>query len=192
MTREEILKAAFALFESEGIRSFNMRKIAERLGIDKHELYEYFEDKRELVSQSVEQGIGLLNDELETICRKTVNPIEMLIRTANYAFDAFNKMKWAFVEDVEGCPAAIDTIHAEVRRIQHSQPVIYRQAVEEGYLLGEEYYELLLHGFWEPFMAHCKNRDDALRTFFTLLRGSASETGWRLIELIRREMRLEY
>lgn len=35
MTREEILKVVFALFESEGIRSFNMRKIAERLGMDK-------------------------------------------------------------------------------------------------------------------------------------------------------------
>lgn len=192
MTREEILKAAFALFESEGIHSLNMRKIAEKLGIGKQELYEYFEDKRELVSQSVEQGIGQLDDELETICRKAVNPVEMLIRTAIYAFDAFDKMKWAFVEDIEGCPAAIDTIHAEVHRIQRSQPAIYRQAVEEGYLLGEAYYDLLLHGFWEPFMAQCRNRDDALRTFFTLLRGSASETGWRLIEHIRREMHLEY
>ena len=101
-------------------------------------------------------------------------------------------MKWAFVEDVEGCPAAIDTIHAEVHRIQRSQPAIYRQAVEEGYLLGEAYYDLLLHGFWKPFMAQSRNRDDALRTFFTLLRGSASETGWRLIEHIRCEMHLEY
>ena len=192
MTREEILKSAYALFEEEGIRDLRMRKIAERLGLAKSELYEYFADKCELVSQSVEYGIQQLDDELEAICRKAVNPVEMLIRTAVTTFENFAKMESIFVEDVEYWPSAIDTIHHEQCRIQRQQPLLFRQAVEQGYMRGEAYYKLLENGFYRNFMAQGRERDEAMRVLFTLLRGAATEKGWLETERIRQEMKAEY
>lgn len=192
MTREDILKAAYALFEKEGIRELRMHTIAEKLGLTKPELYGYFDDKRALVSQSVEYGIQQLDDELAAICCKAANPVEMLIRTAVLSFDRFAKMEWIFIEDVEYCPAAIDTIHHEQLRIQRQQPVLFRQAVEEGYMRGEAYYNLLESCFYENFMAQSKERDEDMRTLFTVLRGAATEKDWREVELVRQQMRLEY
>lgn len=192
MTREMILQEAYALFEAEGIQNMRMRKIAEKLGIDKKELCEYFPDKRELVWRSVEYGIGRLDNVLEDIGHKFPNPVEILVRTAVTAFDAFSRMQWAFVEDVEGCPAAIDIIHDERYKIQKNQPIVFRQAVEEGYMRGEAYYNLLLRFFWEQFMAQGRTRDEAMRVLFSILRGVATEKGWRKIELIQTEMNLQY
>lgn len=190
MTREEILKAVFALFESEGIRSFNMRKIAERLGMGKWDLYDFFDDKRTLVSKSIEYGIQQLDDELEEICRKHVNPLEMLIRSAVVAFDTFDKMKQVFLDDVDEYPEAIDTILHEAQRIQRQQPAIFHQAVEEGYMIGDLYYKLLERFFWQNYMAQNEERGEAMRVLFTVLRGAATEKGRQTIEYVRKEMDL--
>ena len=186
MTREEILKAVFALFESEGIRSFNMRKI----GMDKWDLYDFFDDKRTLVSKSIEYGIQQLDDELEEICRKQVNPLEMLIRSAVVAFDTFDKMKQVFLDDVDEYPEAIDTILHEAQRIQRQQPAIFHQAVEEGYMIGDLYYKLLERFFWQNYMARNEEREEAMRVLFTVLRGAATEKGRQTIENVRKEMDL--
>ena len=48
MNREEMLKAACGLFLHEGIRNLSLNKIADRLGVTRHDLHASFGDKREL------------------------------------------------------------------------------------------------------------------------------------------------
>lgn len=61
-----MLKAAYELFLHEGIRDLNLNKIAEKIGVTRHDLHAAVGDKRELAEQSVEYGLQQLD--------KTRNP----------------------------------------------------------------------------------------------------------------------
>ena len=110
MNREEMLKAACGLFLHEGIRNLSLNKIADRLGVTRHDLHACFGDKRELAELSVEYGLRQLDETLQAAEASSASPVEALIRTSVAVCDAFGQMSWMFSEDAPSYPAVIDAI----------------------------------------------------------------------------------
>ena len=88
-SREKILNAAISLFSSIGYFSTSVSKIAQKAGVSKGLLYNYFESKDHLLMAIVEKTMTLLddvfkiekkdltpNEELSIIMEKTFNLIE--------------------------------------------------------------------------------------------------------------------
>lgn len=132
----------------------------------------------------MEYGLQRLNAVLDAACASSRTPVEVLLRSAVTAYDAFGAMSWQFIEDIAYYPAAIDAVNGERRLLRK------RQRVEEGYLFGMEYSELLEQFFWPDFKTESRHRDAALRVLFTIIRDSATERGWQETERVRRLMEL--
>ena len=190
MNREEMLKAACELFLREGIRDLNLHKIADKLGVTRHDLHASFGDKRELAELSVEYGLQQLDETLQAAESASANPVEALVRTSVTACDAFGQMSWMFSEDAPYYPAVIDAIDLERQKLQERQRTLFLQGVEQGYLLGEAYYELFEQLFWQNAMAGSRFREATLRVLFTVVRGSATERGRQEAERVREAMGL--
>lgn len=185
-----MLKAACELFLHEGIRDLNLHKIADKLGVTRHDLHASFGDKRELAELSVEYGLQQLDETLQAAEAASANPVEALIRTSVTACDAFGQMSWMFSEDAPYYPAVIDAIDLERQKLQERQRALFLQGVEQGYLLGEAYYELFEQLFWQNAMAGSRFRETTLRVLFTVVRGSATERGRQEAERVREAMGL--
>lgn len=183
-----MLKAAYELFLREGIRDLNLNKIAEKIGVTRHDLHAAVGDKRELAEQSVEYGLQQLDKTLKSVEASATNPVEALIRTAVAACDAFGEISWMFSEDAPYYPAVVDAIELERQKLQEQQQAIFLQGVEQGYLLGEAYFELLEQLFWQNVTAGSRYRETTLRVLFTVVRGSATEQGWQEAERVRKAM----
>lgn len=192
MNKESILTAAYELFLREGICDLHMHAIAEKLGVTKQELHACFTDKRDLVCQSVDHGLRLLNEALNAIESSSASPVEALVRMAVTAFDAFHAMSWNFTDDAPYCPAVIDAFEDERRRLESKLHMLFLQGVEQGFLLDEAYCEILERLFWQHFMTGDLPRANSLRVLFTVIRGSSTEKGWGETERIRQEMQLSY
>ncbi len=183
-----MLKAAYELFLREGIRDLNLNKIAEKIGVTRHDLHAAVGDKRELAEQSVEYGLQQLDKTLKSVEASAANPVEALIRTAVAACDAFGEISWMFSEDAPYYPAVVDAIELERQKLQEQQQAIFLQGVEQGYLLGKTYFELLEQLFWQNVTAGSRYREVTLRVLFTVVRGSATERGWQEAERVRKAM----
>ena len=82
----------------------------------------------------------------------------------------------------------VDAIELERQKLQEQQQAIFLQGVEQGYLLGEAYFELLEQLFWQNVTAGSRYRETTLRVLFTVVRGSATERGWQEAERVRKAM----
>jgi AcrR family transcriptional regulator len=60
LTREQILDAALALADREGLENVSMRRLAEEVGAGTMTLYTYFRDKEELLDAAVDQAAARL------------------------------------------------------------------------------------------------------------------------------------
>lgn len=60
LTREQIIDAALALADQEGLAAFSLRKLAAELGVTPMALYSYFQDKDALLDAMVGQALGTL------------------------------------------------------------------------------------------------------------------------------------
>ena len=190
MNREEMLKAACGLFLHEGIRNLSLNKIADRLGVTRHDLHASFGDKRELAELSVEYGLRQLDETLQAAEASSASPVEALIRTSVAVGDAFGQMSWMFSEDAPSYPAVIDAIGQSRRKLQERQQRLFLQGVGQGYLLGEVYYEVFEQLFWQNAMTESRYRESTLRVLFTVVRGSATERGRQEAERVREAMGL--
>lgn len=64
---DNIMKAAYEEFYQYGYESAKMEKIAQRAGIGKSTIYEYFPSKRELLIQVCQEGFKYITEELKKI-----------------------------------------------------------------------------------------------------------------------------
>src|SRR5262245_29504199 len=78
--RQEILDAARELFVREGYENVSMRRIAEKIEYSPTTIYLYFEDKASLLHAICEETFARLLTQLETIPRKSLDPIDGLRR----------------------------------------------------------------------------------------------------------------
>lgn len=77
--REKILLEADALFVRYGVKSVTMDDIAAALGISKKTIYQYFQDKRDLVKTCTMRQCAQRDENFETIQGMSKNAIDELV-----------------------------------------------------------------------------------------------------------------
>jgi AcrR family transcriptional regulator len=78
--RAKILDAARELFVTEGVEAVSMRKVADKIGYSATTLYNYFEDKEELLYALCDADFGTLQELFKKLGR-IADPIERLRKT---------------------------------------------------------------------------------------------------------------
>lgn len=79
---EKVLKGAEELFMKYGVRSVSMDNIANHLGVSKKTLYQYFNDKDEIVESVTQRHLDVNREQIEGIHEQAKNSIEELVNIA--------------------------------------------------------------------------------------------------------------
>jgi AcrR family transcriptional regulator len=80
--RKEIFETASGLFLDKGFNETSMKDIAEKTGMGKSTIYDYFENKDEIILYFLEEEMKLLNDDAREILKSKHDPyikLKMLI-----------------------------------------------------------------------------------------------------------------
>ncbi len=89
--KNKIIQKSVDLHFQYGIKNVTMDQIAKELGISKKTIYQYFENKTELVQQTVAYIFDLIQTEIDKICLMKLNPYEELLSVRKLIGEILNK-----------------------------------------------------------------------------------------------------
>lgn len=128
---EQIIKSVADLFQKYGVRSVSMDDIAQQLGISKKTIYQYFDDKNDLVKQVAAYIIADKLGAYKAVTDGASNAIEELGEIAKLIRKHFSEMNPALMFDVR-------KYHPEAWQlfVQHEKQVVYN-AIVDNILRGQ-------------------------------------------------------
>jgi AcrR family transcriptional regulator len=89
LTREEIRKAANRVIAAHGMVGMTVALVAEEAGLAKGTLYNYFEDKNDLIFYVIMKSFEPLVDRLEEVADADLPPVEQLARAVQTVLGGF-------------------------------------------------------------------------------------------------------
>jgi len=90
---ERILNKARELFFSFGIRSVTMDDIANKIGVSKKTIYQFYADKNQIVEKVISDLIDGHGSKAETLCQEADNAIHEIILQTQVIGDIFQSVK---------------------------------------------------------------------------------------------------
>lgn len=100
-TKERILMTALDLFSKFGFRSISMDDIAHHVGMSKKTLYQYFADKDEIVTLTIENRLQQECKVVTKIQEETKNAVDFIIRINNYLTRNIRDTRSATIYDLK-------------------------------------------------------------------------------------------
>lgn len=100
-TKEKILIKSEELFLKYGLRSVSMDDIANTLGMSKKTLYNYFDNKRDLINNVIISYITREKEFTEDILGKSLDAIDEILSIARHVIQFLKKMKPTIMYDLQ-------------------------------------------------------------------------------------------
>ncbi|MEP7128075.1 MAG: TetR/AcrR family transcriptional regulator [Chitinophagales bacterium] len=100
-TRERILEAAQELFYSYGIRSITMDDIARHLSISKKTIYQYFDDKHQIVHVLCKMDCDSNVERMLSIANNSLDAIDEILQSMEFLSDMLSKMNPNLIYDLQ-------------------------------------------------------------------------------------------
>lgn len=100
-TKQKIIEQAGELFLRYGIRSISMDEVASNLGMSKKTIYQYIENKDELIQQIILNHVQQDLDTFAGIREQSENSIEELMRFGKYLMESLRKISPAVMYDLQ-------------------------------------------------------------------------------------------
>jgi len=99
-TKQKIIEESSELFMRYGIRCVSMDDVASQIGISKKTIYQYFENKDDLVQQVtvdfIQKDLAIFNE----IREQSNNSIEQLLKFAQYLMEILRKVSPSLMYDL--------------------------------------------------------------------------------------------
>ena len=99
--KQQILEKAEELYLKIGIKSVSMDDLARSLGISKKTLYQYVENKNDLVSQVLQSHIDEEKEVATEILQNSDNAIDEILKVAKYVLSQLRKLSPTVVYDLK-------------------------------------------------------------------------------------------
>ncbi len=133
-TEIQILKKAEDLFLRYGLKSVTMDDIARKLGMSKKTLYQYVENKTDLVSKIMMAHIAEEKKMMEEVQASSGDAIEEMLKVGRYAIQQLRKLSPTLVYDLQKYYRDIWLLLQKLHR-GHGQQMI-RENIERGKTQG--------------------------------------------------------
>ncbi len=91
MIKEKIIQKSADLHYKYGIKNVTMDQLAKELGISKKTIYQYFDNKTDLVKQTADYIFDQIQTEIDKICLMKLNPYEELLSVKNVVKNMLRK-----------------------------------------------------------------------------------------------------
>ena len=99
--KELIKEKARELFFSYGLKSVSMDEIAKKAGVSKRTIYEFFEDKTELVNEIVQDLVRSYSKLFKTSQSTAQNAIDEVIKQDDELIEIWTKIRPGFFIELE-------------------------------------------------------------------------------------------
>lgn len=96
-----ILTSSRELFLKHGLRNVTMDDIARKLGVSKKTLYQYYQDKNEIVLTITKDIIRLNSQDQDLIASKSTNAIDEIIHVMAYSKNFFTQIHPSFTLELQ-------------------------------------------------------------------------------------------
>jgi len=143
--KTRIQQTAMSLFTEHGVKGVKMSDIAQQLGISKRTIYEIFEDKEELLYQSVISFDKERRKYLANYALLANNVIEVIAEAYRLKVKDVHSVNSLFYEDMLKYPKVANFLKMEHERTQEGFLNFMQRGVEEGCLRSDVNYELFQH-----------------------------------------------
>ena len=99
--KEKILQKSEELFLRYGLKSVTMDDLARQLGVSKKTLYQFVENKADLVEKIILMHIAAEKALMEEVRAKSGDAVEEMIQIARYAIQQLRKLSPTLVYDLQ-------------------------------------------------------------------------------------------
>lgn len=99
--RTRILQTAFDLFNARGYKSVTIKDIADKLGMSKKTIYQYFSSKEDIASAVMEEAMKKIDDIAGSMELTEDDPFGILKDILLHAKDEYMWFKPLFLQDIE-------------------------------------------------------------------------------------------
>lgn len=100
-TRKQIMRRAESLFMRYGIKSVSMDDIARELGISKKTLYQFFENKEDLILKTIESHLQDEVCDMDLIISHATNALQEIMLLARHIIGQFQELTSSVVYDLK-------------------------------------------------------------------------------------------
>ncbi len=142
LKRNEILDTASQLFARHGYQGTNMKLLAQEAQASTSTIYSYFQDKNDLLAQSIERRLEALEERHLARVREIDDPVEALLQGVSLLNEAIAEDPLLSSLLVYESRVADVRIRAHARRVlqrvdAHSVALV-RQAIDQGIISFED------------------------------------------------------
>lgn len=142
--REQILKVATREFTTIGVKSVKMDDIARKLKISKRTLYEIYDNKEQLLLESVARRIHEFDATLERFDssgKKQV--IDIILEFYRLQMEELRDMNPVYYEDLHKYPRVMSFLEQVNKEHKAHSKDFFKRGVLEGYFRNDFNYELI-------------------------------------------------
>lgn len=142
--REQILKVATREFTTIGVKSVKMDDIARKLKISKRTLYEIYDNKEQLLLESVARRIHEFDATLER-CDSSGEKqvIDILLEFYRLQMEELRDMNPVYYEDLHKYPRVMSFLEQVNKEHKAHSKDFFKRGVLEGYFRNDFNYELI-------------------------------------------------
>ncbi|HKK10886.1 MAG TPA: TetR/AcrR family transcriptional regulator [Bacteroidales bacterium] len=201
--KKEILEKTLEIFHSFGIRSVSMDDVAKELRISKKTLYQFVENKSDLVEQTFRYQSSKNNDFMENVSNSNRNAIDVLLEISKWMHDEISRITPQLSFDLNKYyPEMFQKLFNEKRQhIYEKIKANIEQGIQEGLFRTDLNVELIsslymkkIEDLHEPDGLIC-NHDFSFKTIFNVMfdnhiRGIANEKGIAYYEENKKNLKL--
>lgn len=142
--REQILKVATREFTTIGVKSVKMDDIARKLKISKRTLYEIYDNKEQLLLESVARRIHEFDATLERFDSSGEKQvIDILLEFYRLQMEELRDMNPVYYEDLHKYPRVMSFLEQVNKEHTAHSKDFFKRGVLEGYFRNDFNYELI-------------------------------------------------
>jgi AcrR family transcriptional regulator len=143
--RSKILKIATKEFRSKGIRAVKMDDIAGILSISKRTMYEIYENKEQLLLESVKENQKNFDRQMQAYTDNGKrNVIDIILEFYRLEMSDLSSVNPSYLPELHRYPKIMSWIKQKRERHEHNALQFFQKGVEEGYFRPDANYEILL------------------------------------------------
>ena len=142
--REQILKVATREFTTIGVKSVKMDDIARKLKISKRTLYEIYDNKEQLLLESVARRIHEFDATLERFYSSGEKQvIDIILEFYRLQMEELRDMNPVYYEDLHKYPRVMSFLEQVNKEHKAHSKDFFKRGVLEGYFRNDFNYELI-------------------------------------------------
>ena len=142
--REQILKVATREFTTIGVKSVKMDDIARKLKISKRTLYEIYDNKEQLLLESVARRIHEFDATLERfVSSGEKQVIDIILEFYRLQMEELRDMNPVYYEDLHKYPRVMSFLEQVNKEHKAHSKDFFKRGVLEGYFRNDFNYELI-------------------------------------------------